>query len=127
MIHFHTNRHDAGYLSNDEPNYFASFEDAWQSVKFEAESHIDYYSQGELDVPIRGQISRSDSLEMVTAADEIDEVERQVAEFERHLVDPDYRARVERDGLVLVLEDGIAVIELAPCQLTDCEEINEDS
>lgn len=122
MTHFHTNRHDAGYLSNSEPNFYADFDSAWESVKWEAESHMDYYAQGDLDEPIRGQVGTADgSRELVTARDEIDEVERQLAEMEANLADPAYRASAEAAGLAIVLEDGVAVIELEPCNLAECE------
>lgn len=113
MVHYHTNRHDVGYLPETEPNMFETFEDAWSSVKEDVDAHIDYYSQGDETEIIRGQVGGN-----VTAKDEMAEVERQVAEFDRNLTDPAYRKEAETKGLYIVLEDGIAVIELEPCAET---------
>lgn len=109
-MHYHTNSHDVGYLSNDEPNLFETFEDAWSDVKESANAHIEYYAQGDETAIIRGQVGGN-----VTAKDEMAEVERQIAEFERNLADPQYRKETETKGLYIVLDDGIAVIELIPC------------
>lgn len=113
QLHFHVDQHDVGYMPNNGPDFYDSIHGALRGVWDLAEQHIEYYSQVDQDMLVRGQIGSDDNW---TYADEIEDVERQMKEFRAKVSeDLEYVAELAANGLLIVLDAGIAVIEMGPC------------
>jgi len=125
MRHYHVDEHDVGYLPEQDIETYLTLTDAWNAVCARIESHLDYCGEADLDDTVRG------SSEWIYA-DEIQDVEDQRAQLDeaiRNGVAPKWntitRGAIERDGLAIVLDAGIRVIELSPCTAPKCEAFRE--
>jgi hypothetical protein len=119
QIHFHVVENDVGYLPDDDsPNLYEAVDEAIDAALEAAERHMDATSQMDDGEIIRGQQYAKTP---VTAGMEISNVQAQVDEIERQRKETDLSLDVANHGLIIVLENGIRVIEIMPC-VEDCLE-----
>jgi len=122
--HFHIDEHDIGY--NPDPDRVVThltIDGAIWDALATAERHIEHLTTLDPDEAIRGQSFASTP---VTHAAEVTAVEKQIHQITTLLETGDYTAEVAKKGLLIVLDDGVAVIELTPCSEDVCEIYRKD-
>lgn len=125
QLHFHVDTHDVGYLPDpDNVATFVAIDDAIDDVITRAEQWLDNVAQVEPETPTRGQPYATDPH---THADEEKAVDEQIEEVQQSLrTNEEYTADVAKQGLLIVLEDGVSVIELTPCSEDTCEQYRDE-
>jgi hypothetical protein len=125
LLHFHVDTHDVGYMPDpDNIATFVAIDDAIDDTIVRAEEWLDYVTQGDLETPTRGQ---PHATEPHTYADEIESVDGQINEIQENLrTNEEYTVEVVKTGLLIILEDGVAVIELTPCSEDTCDEYRDE-
>lgn len=118
--HFHVDLHDIGYQPDaDDVSTHLTIDGALDDATTRAEEIIDQLSELDPTEPIRGQVL---VVAPVTNEAEIEAIDAQVKSILKALsTNGEYTADVARKGLLIVIEDGIAVIELIPCSEDACE------
>ena len=118
--HFHVDLHDIGYQPDPEAvSTHLTIDGALDDATTRAEQIIDDLSALDPKEIIRGQAHTETP---VTNEAEIDAIDSQVKSIlDAIATDEDYSADIARKGLLIVIEDGIAVIELVPCSEDACE------
>ena len=119
-MHFHTDFHDIGYLPDaDGVITHVTIDGALHDVTGRAEVLIDSLSQQDPNEVIRGQQFAETP---ITVAHEITALDDQMKSILDSIkTDEDYTATVARQGLLIVVDDGLAVIELTPCSEAGCD------
>ncbi len=122
--HFHVDTHDVGYhpYATDVFTHL-TIDGAIGDALTTAERHIEHLATLDPDKAIRGQMF---TIKPVTNAAEVEAVERQIHEITTLLKTEDYTAEVAKKGLLIVLDHGVAVIELIPCSEDACETYRKD-
>ena len=125
MLHFHVDTHDVGYMPDtDNISTFLAVDAALDDVIVRAEDWLDSVAQQEPDAAIRGQMYAS---EPYTYADEERDVDKQIEEIQENLrTNEEFTAEVAQAGYLIILEDGVAVIELSPCAEEVCQEYRDE-
>jgi hypothetical protein len=125
LLHFHVDNHDVGYMPDpDNVVTFVAIDDAIDYVLTRAEEWLDYVAEGEPETPTRGQSHRTNPH---TYADEIENVDGQIKEIQKELrTNEEFTEQVAREGLLIVLEDGVSVIELTPCSEDTCDDYRDE-
>ena len=131
--HFHVDTHDVGYHPDADNVYtYTAIDSAIAEVIYRAEecmNHAADLAEVEPELATRGQSFVQDPH---TYLDEVRTLDKQIKEItdSQNLApegeDDDYNAIVARRGLLFVLEDGVAVIELTPCAEDTCETYRKD-
>jgi hypothetical protein len=122
--HFHVDSHDVGYNPYaDAVSTHLTIDGAIWDALAAAEQHIEHLATLDPDQAIRGQTF---STKPITNAAEVEAVERQIHEITMLLNTEDYTAEVAKKGLLIVLDHGVAVIELTPCSEDTCETYRKD-
>ncbi len=122
--HFHVDSHDVGYNPDADAVFTHLTIDGaiWDALAI-AERHIEHLATLDPDEAIRGQMFMT---KPKTNAVEVEAVERQIHEIKTLLKTEDYTADVAHKGLLIVLDHGVAVIELIPCSEDACETYRKD-
>ena len=132
QIHFHVDLHDVGYNPDvDAVSTHLTIDGAIDDATTRAEEIIDDLSALPPEDIIRGQEHRQHP---VTNEAEIEAIDAQVKaiiaaqgqDWEGPDGIEDYNAMIARKGLLIVIEDGVAVIELVPCSEDVCETYRKD-
>lgn len=125
LLHFHVDSHDVGYMSDpDNIATFAAIDDAIDDVVTRAEEWLDHVSQLNPDEPTRGQPHATDPH---TNDHELEAVNDQIKEIQDNLrTNEEYTEQVAKAGLLIVLEDGVSVIELTPCSEDTCDDYMDE-
>lgn len=113
QIHFHVVENDTGYLPDSDPATFEAIDEAIEAVLSDAETFMDSLAQLPNDEIIRGQAYADPPK---TAGQELSDVQAQVDEVRENLrTNEEFTTEVAQNGLLVVLDDGMRVIELSPC------------
>ena len=125
--HFHVDLHDVGFQPDpDSVSTHMTIDGALDDATTRAEEWLDQASDMAATDPLsvtRGSLASSPH----TYVQEIVEIDAQVqAILHAIATDEDYTADIARKGLLIVLEDGVAVIELVPCSEDTCETYRKD-
>lgn len=125
QLHFHTENHDVGYMPDpDNVSTFTAIDSALDDIIVRAENWLENVSQHEPDMVIRGQTFATTP---VTYRDEEIAVDQQVEEIQESLrTNEEFTAEVAKHGYLIILEDGVSVIELTPCSEEVCESYRSD-
>ncbi len=124
-MHFHTDFHDIGYLPDaDGVVTHVTIDGALDDVTLRAEVLIDDLSQLDPTESIRGQ---QFAILPITNAHQITALDDQVKTIlESIATDEEYSAAIARRGLLIIVDDGLAVIELTPCSEKSCDTYREE-
>lgn len=125
--HFHVDLHDIGYQPDPESvSTHLTIDGALDDATTRAEEIIDDLSALDPKEAIRGQ-ALVITADVVTNEAEIDAIDAQVKSIlDAIATDEDYSADIAVKGMLIVIEDGIAVIELVPCSEDACETYRKD-
>ncbi len=125
QLHFHVDLHDVGYHPDaDGVVTHLTIDGALDDATTRAEDLIEALSQLDPTEVIRGQQYVESP---VTNADEIASLDTQINDILNSIsTDEEYNASIARKGLLIVVDDGIAVIELTPCAEESCDIYRKD-
>ncbi len=127
QMHFHVDLHDIGYQpDSDAVSTHLTIDGALDEATTRAEEIIDALSELDPKEIIRGQALVGTitgvGTDPVTNEAEIEAIDAQVKSILNAIAtDEDYSADIALKGMLIVIEDGIAVIELVPCSEDTCE------
>lgn len=128
LLHFHVDQHDVGYMPDpDNVATHQAVDSAVDDLISRAEDWLDHVAQtveADPEAITRGQPFAT---EPHTFVDEENAVNSEIEEIQENLrTNDDFTVDVAKSGYLMVLEDGISVIELTPCAETTCEDYYDE-
>jgi len=128
MLHFHVMTNDVGFLPDpDNVATHIPIDSAIDDLITRAEEWMDTAAvvmDEDPTTPTRGQAFLRNPH---TYQDEVGDIDEQIKEIQGSLsTDETFTEQVAHKGLLITLEDGIAVIELTPCSEEACETYRKD-
>lgn len=125
QMHYHVDQHDIGYHPDaDIVVTHLTIDGALDDATTRAEDLIEALSQLKPTDAIRGQMTAETP---VTNAEEIEMLDIQIKSILNAIAtDEEYTADIARKGLLIVVDNGIAFIELTPCSEAICDTYREE-
>lgn len=125
LLHFHVDNHDVGYMPDpDNIATHTTIDGAVDDAITRAEEWIDTITMiDDPKAPVRGQAFAA---EPWTYGQEILNVDGQIKEIQESLRKEETMENIAKAGLLFVLEDGVAVIELSPCSEVVCNDYRDE-